>query len=136
MTISAPDRPKIPVYVDRDAEGEITNHIILAKTKNEEKQSRESTKSPKKKNSVRYPFPFVEKNYNKKSLEGRFQNKIQTAISGTENTVKTDTGKVINQKFNSGPFFQTEKKTRRETTLNTNGEINPKNRHCLRGLDG
>ena len=47
-----------------------------------------------------------------------------------------DTGKVINRKFISGPLFQTEKKTRRETTLNTNGEINPKNRHCPRGLDG
>ena len=108
----------------------------MAKTKNEEKQPGESTKSPKKKNSVRYPFSFVEKNYNKKSLEGRFQNKIQTAISGTENTVKTDTGKVINRKFILGSIFQTEKKTRRETTLNTNGEINAKNRHCLRGLDG
>ena len=96
----------------------------------------ESTKSPKKQSSVRYSFSFVEKNYNKKYLEGRFQNKIQTAISGTENTVKTDTGKVINRKFISGPLFQTEKKTRRETTLNTNGEIDPKNRHCLRGLDG
>ena len=78
----------------------------------------------------------MKKIHNKKSLEGRFQNKIQTAISGTENTVKTDTGKVINRKFISGPLFQTEKKTRRESTINANGEINPKNRHCLRGLDG
>ena len=61
MTISAPDRPKVPIYVGRDAEGKITNHIIMAKTKNEEKQSGEITKSPKKKNSVRYLFPFVEK---------------------------------------------------------------------------
>ena len=28
MTISPPDRPKIPIYVGRDAEGEITNHIV------------------------------------------------------------------------------------------------------------
>ena len=50
MTISAPDRPKIPIYVGRDAEGQITtNHIIMAKTKNEKKQAGESTKSPKKK---------------------------------------------------------------------------------------
>ena len=74
----------------RDAEGEITNHIIMAKTKTKEKQSEENTKSPKKKSSVRYPFSFVEKNQNKKSSEGRFQNKTQTAISGTEKTVKTD----------------------------------------------
>ena len=49
MTISAPDRPKIPIYVGRDAEGEITNHIVMAKTKTEKKQSGENTKSPKKK---------------------------------------------------------------------------------------
>ena len=48
MTISAPDRPKIPIYVGRDAEGEITNHIGMGKTKTEEKQSGENTKSPKK----------------------------------------------------------------------------------------
>ena len=87
MTISVPDRSKIPIYLGRDAEGEIANHIVMAKTKTEEKQSGENAKSPKKKNSVRYPFSLVEKNHNKKSLDGRFQNKIQTAISGNENTV-------------------------------------------------
>ena len=133
-TFSAPDRAKI--YVVRDAEGEITNHIVMAKTKTEEKQSGENTKSPKKKNLVRYPFSFVETNHNKKSLEGRFQNKTQTAICGTKNTVKSDTGKIINRKFFSGPLFEAEKKTRKEPTINANGETNPKNRHCLRGLDG
>ena len=54
MTISAPDRPKVPIYVGRDAEGEITNYIVMAKTKTEEKQSGENTKSPKKISSVRY----------------------------------------------------------------------------------
>ena len=135
MSISAPNKPKIPIYVGRDADGEITNHIIMAKTKAEEKQANEGPKSPKKKNSVSYPFKFVEKNHNKKSLEGRFQKKIQTAIDGTENTVKTDTGKIIHRKFISGPLFQTEKKNVRDTAL-TNAEITPKNRHCLRGLDG
>ena len=110
MSISAPNKPKIPIYVGRDADGEITNHIIMAKTKAEEKQANEGPKSPKKKSSVSYPFKFVEKNHNKKSLEGRFQKKIQTAIDGTENTVKTDTGKIINRKFISGPLFQTEKR--------------------------
>ena len=108
MNISAPSRPKIPIYVGRDADGEITNHIIMARNKTEEGQLNEGPKSPKKKNSVRYPFYFVEKNYNKTSLEGRFQKKIQKAISGTESTVKTDTGKIINRKFISGPLFQTE----------------------------
>ena len=61
MSISAPNKPKIPIYVGRDADGEITNHIIMSKTKAEEKQANEGPKSPKKKNSVSYPFKFVEK---------------------------------------------------------------------------
>ena len=44
LTISAPDRPKIPIYVGRDAEGEITNHIVMAKTKTE-KNNREKIRS-------------------------------------------------------------------------------------------
>ena len=114
MPILAPTRPEKPIYVGRDAEGEITNHMVMAKTKTEEKQLTEDQKSPEKKNSVRYPFKFVEKNYNKKSLEGRFQTKIQTAVSGTESTIKTDTGKIINRKLISGPLFQTERKARKE----------------------
>ena len=136
LSVSASNKPKIPIYVGRDADGDITNHIVMARTKTEEKHLADGPKSPKKKNSVRYPFHFVEKNYNKKSLEGKFQNKIQTAISGTESTIKTDTGKTINRKFISDPLFQTERKIRKEPALHTTGEINPKNRHCIRGLDG
>ena len=136
LSISAPIRPKIPIYVVRDGEGEITNHIIMARNKTEEKNLAEGPKSPKKKNSVSYLFEFREKNHNKKSLEGKFQKKIQTAISGTKNTVKTDTGKTISRKFISGPLFQNERKTKREPAPMTSGEIQPKNRHCLRGLDG
>ena len=136
LSNSAPARPNIPIKVGRDADGEITNHIVMARTKAEETQAIEGLNFLKKKNSVSYLFKFVEKNHNKKCLEGKFQNKIQTAISGTENTVKTDTGKIISQKFISGPLFQTEKKLRREQIPLTDNEIQPKNRHCLLGLDG
>ena len=34
ISISA-NIPKIPIYVDRDADGEITNHMVMAKTKTE-----------------------------------------------------------------------------------------------------
>ena len=51
LSISAPIRPKIPIYVGRDGEGEITNHIIMARHKTEEKRLAEGPKSPKKKNS-------------------------------------------------------------------------------------
>ena len=91
-------------------------------------------KSPKKKNSVgKYPFQFFERNHNRKSLEGRFQRKLQTAVSGTEHTVTTDTGKVIHRKFISEPLiFQRDKRT----APKIGDTITPKNRHCLRGVDG
>ena len=88
----------------RDAGRDITNHIIMAKTKTEQKHHTQGPKSPKKKNSVRYPFYFVEKNYNKKSLEGKFQNNIQTTISGIKSTIKTNTGKIINRNIFSEPL--------------------------------
>ena len=61
ISISAPNKPKIPIYVGRDAYGEITNNMFMARTKTEERQANESPTSPKKKNSVSYPFNFVEK---------------------------------------------------------------------------
>ena len=136
LSVSAPNRPKIPMYVGRDADGEITNHMVMARTKTEERQLASESKSPKKRSSVRYPFKFLEKRHNRKSLEGRFQSKIQTAVSGTENTVKTDTGKIIHRKFISDPLFQSEKRHRRESAPTVSTEITPKNRHCLRGLGG
>ena len=104
----------------------------MARTKSEEKALAE--KSPKTKNTVgTYPFQFFEKNHDKKSLESRFQTKLQTAVIGTEHTVTTDTGKVIHRKFISGPIvFQKEKKA----ALKIRDNITPKNRHCLRGVDG
>ena len=110
--------------------------MVMARTKTEERQLAAETKSPKKRNSVRYPFKFLEKRHNRKSLERRFQSKIQTAISGHKNTVKTDKGRIIHLKFISGPLFQCEKRHRRESAPTVSAEITPKNRLCLRGLDG
>ena len=110
---------------------EVSNHLVMARTKSEEKALAE--KSPKNKNSIgTYPFQFFKKNHNKKSLEGRFQTKLQTAVNGTEHTVTTDTGKVIHRKFISDPIvFQKEKKAAPKIGDN----ITPKRRHCLRGVD-
>ena len=69
LSISASTRPKVLIYAGRDADGEITDHIVMARTKAEEKQAIEGVKSSKKKSSVSYPFKTVEKNHNKKSLE-------------------------------------------------------------------
>ena len=72
-----------PVYVGRVADGEIINHMVMARTKTEERQLASDSNSPNKGNPVRYPFNFVEKRHNRNSLEGRLQLKIQTALSGT-----------------------------------------------------
>ena len=132
LSVSAEKKPKVPIYVSRNEEGDVTNYLVMAKTKTEEK----AVDKPKKKNSVsEYPFNFVEKNHNRKSLEGRFQKKIQTAVSGTELTVTTESGKLIHRKHISGPIvFQTEKK--KERAPQVGDKITPKNRHCLRGVDG
>ena len=47
MNISAPSKPKIPVYVGRVADGEITNHIIMARKKTEERQLAKVVKKEK-----------------------------------------------------------------------------------------
>ena len=125
LSVSAPNKPKIPIYVGRDADGD------RGKTTSPTDRSHR-----KRKIRLDTLFNLLKKNYNKKSLEGKFQNKIETAISGTESTIKTDTGKIINRKSISDPLFQTGRKIRKEPALHTTGEINPKNRHCIRGLDG
>ena len=102
LSVSAERKPKVPIYVSRDEEGDVTNYLVMAKTKAEENAV---YKQPKKKNSVsENPFKFVEKNYNRKSLERKFQKKVQTAVNGTEHTVTTDSGKIIHRKHISGPI--------------------------------
>ena len=68
LSILAPNKPKILIFVGKDAEGEISNHKVMALTKTEERLLASETKSPKK-IPVRYPFNFVEKRHNRKSLE-------------------------------------------------------------------
>ena len=53
LSSSAPTRPKIPIHVGRDADGEITTRIVMARTKTEEKQVAEG---PKKKNRLAILF--------------------------------------------------------------------------------
>ena len=103
--------------------------MVMARTKTEEMQLASDSKLPKKRNPARYPIKFVEKRHNRKSLEGRFQSKIQTALSGNKNSVKTDTGKTIHRKIISGPLFQNERRHRRESAPIVSAKITPKNLH-------
>ena len=54
-------------------------------------------------------------------------------MKGTEHSVTTDTGKSIHRNFISDPIIFQQK---RKTAPNIGDTITPKNRHCLRGVDG
>ena len=93
--------------------GEITDHIVMSKKKTvEPKFRRGMTFSQTKKppintastNKFNYPFKFYEKNYKKNSLDSKFKNKIQIAVSGTKHTVTTDKNKIIHRKLFSNPL--------------------------------
>ena len=81
ISISAPNKPKIPIYVGRDADGGILNHLVMARTKTQERQLHEGQKSPKRKNSVRNPFYFVEKTTTKNHLKEDFKRKFKTQLT-------------------------------------------------------
>ena len=55
-------------------------------------------------NKFQYPFKFYEKNYKKGSMKSNFENKIQTAVSGTKDTVTTDKNTTIHRKLISNPL--------------------------------
>ena len=64
LPVLASDRPKINIYITRNGDGEVSNHIVKARTKSEEKALAE--KSPKKKNSVGiYPFHSLKRTITK-----------------------------------------------------------------------
>ena len=75
--------------MSRDGEGDITNYLLMAKTKADEKAL---DKQPKKLDSE-HLFNIVSKHCNRNSLEQKFQKKIQTAVSRTEHTVTTEVEK-------------------------------------------
>ena len=70
------------------------------------KQARRTAKDPV---SKEYPFQFLEKNHSKGKFDSKYQEKPQTAISGTNHTVTTQDNRIIHRKLISKPlkyFFQ------------------------------
>ena len=47
LSVSASNKPKIPIYVGRNADGDITNHIVMPRTKTEPHRRTEGTKKEK-----------------------------------------------------------------------------------------
>ena len=83
---STPNKLKIPYCKVRDADGEITNHMVISMTKTEEKQMNESPNSPRK-TSVKDQFKSVEKTITK-IIKRKIPKENQTAIDGTKNNKK------------------------------------------------
>ena len=69
LSILAPNQSKISIHVGGDAEGEITNHLVMARTKTKERYFALEAKLSMKKTPVSYPFNFVGKRHNRKSLK-------------------------------------------------------------------
>ena len=103
IAISVQHKPKVPIFRGRDADGEMTNHMVMARTNVEDRQN-EGSESKLNNFSLIF-FSVCRKEHNKKSPEERFQNQIQTAIGGTQNSVKPDLGNLIRRVFISGPLF-------------------------------
>ena len=106
------DSKDLSVYITRNTAGEITDHLVRSKKTVEPKFRRGMTFSQSKKptntvstNKFNYPFKLYEKNYKKNSLDSKFKNKIQTAVSGTKHTITTDKNKVMHRKLISNSLF-------------------------------
>ena len=111
------DSKDLSVYITRNTAGEITDHLVMSKKKTvEPKFRRVLTFSQREKptktvstNKFNYLFKFYKTNFSKNSLDSKFQNKIQTAVSVTEYTATIDKNRIIHRKLtpNPLPFQQT-----------------------------
>ena len=81
------------MYATMDGESDVKKYLATAKAKAEQKAVE---KQPKERISVtEYLLKCVEIIYNRKLLEVKLPNTLQTAVSGTEYTVMTNNGKMI-----------------------------------------
>ena len=134
--------PKTSVYITRNSAGQITDQLVLSKKKMAEpKYKRGMTFSETKKmtssvstNKIEYPFKFYEKNYKKGSMENKFKNKIQTAVSGTKHTVTTDKNETILKKLISNPMPFQQTSTTPAKRINTRQNA-PDQPTCPKTLD-
>ena len=67
-------------------------------------------------------------------MEGRFQNKIQIAVSGTESTIKTDTGK-YKPEIHFGTIVSDRKKSQKRTGNQHKRRDKPQKQTLLEGLE-
>ena len=107
---------QLPVYITRDINGNVSDHIVMAKKRDTTEQPEQSPRRRQNQASVKknkFPYFFVEKNHQKKSFQSKFKNKIQKAISETKHTVLTDKNRRVHKNQISNPITvqDTEKQT-------------------------
>ena len=111
------DPKDLSVYIARKSTGEQPGHLVMSKKKTVEpkirrgrafSQIKKSTSSVAM-NKFEYPFKFHETCYKNYSLDSKFKNKTQTAVSSTNYTVITVKSKTVHRKLisNTLPFKQT-----------------------------
>ena len=85
------DSKEPSVYITRNSTGEITDHLVMSKKKNNDPKYRRGmtfTQNKKPSNTVsngknhNYPFTFYEKAHTKSSLGSKFENKPQMQSLG------------------------------------------------------
>ena len=111
--IISDDSKDLSVYITRNSAGEIRDHLVMAKKKNNDPKYRRGmtfTQNKKQSNTIKnnrnsnYPFTFFEKAHTKSSLVSKLDNKPQTTVSGTIHTITTDKNKIIHSKLFSNPI--------------------------------
>ena len=125
------DSKELSVYITRNSTGEITDHLVMSKKKNNDPKYRRGmtfTQNKKSSNTVsngknhNYPFTFYEKAHTKSFLGSKFENKPQIAIFGTKHAITTDKNKTIHRNIISNPipFQNTATPTKRISTRQSN----------------
>ena len=87
---------RLPVYITRDKEGNISDYLVMPTKKIEPEKPKTGTPTLKQKttlilvNENKFPYYFVERNHRKESFESKKKPKLQKAVSETKHTKLTE----------------------------------------------
>ena len=117
--------------MSRDEGGDVTNYLVMAKTKADEKVV---DKEPKNNSVSEYHLKLLQKPQYKIFRRAISEEKTNRSMRN-RNYCNHRKWKTYSPETISGPIvFQTEKKI--ERALQIGDKITPKNCHCRRGVDG
>ena len=99
---------QMPIYVARIEKGEVMDHIVMDRERKITCCS--SHKSPKRKptrpgsGNFQYPYTFLERRNQKKSMDSKYEQQPKIAIDGTEHTVLTTENENLHRRLLSTPL--------------------------------